>query len=671
MNIDFNLVSERARHLETVRAALKTEFFGIDGCVDRVIDSIKTWYVLPEIMTRISLCSLWGLTGVGKTALIRSLIKHLDFQTRFVEVQMDGISNGTCGDQTSIRAILQASSIREGEQGIVLLDEFQRFRTIDDHGVDVKVERYADVWMLLSDGCFPNDYTHLHRLEERFLNYEYVDDTLATEQAIDRIVDEENVERKRARGEKPDVKLDDDRQEVYISKFRRWVNLSPKRIEAVKNLDKVFFLDQTDARQLKTALRCPDSVRDIMTWSAEKVRAVVRAAIDSKSNPPINYTKCLMFVSGNLDEAFQMSGDVEDCDTSADIFRDYTEKIGTVEIKKALCRRFKPEQIARLGNNHVIYPSLSAVAYMAVIKRACNQYLDETHKICDIRFTIRDEVYQEIYDNSVYPTQGTRPVFTSVHKMFGYPVSDAILWAAEIGACGVEIGLDISSSSVLFIANDQEKRVKIDLDIRARRAKHSDDFNALVAVHEAGHAIVYAELFKMPPVEIAISIASFKGGYNRFKAEHLSKQELVNRIAVGMGGIVAEELIFGQELRSTGCASDVSKSTALAAQYVRQYAMDGFSSNVTGEMAGEISSNTDVRAANPVVDQLVKDQRASAQTVLTKHRDLLTDLSRHLLKVKKMTGADFEAFIAGRIEGLKPVTDKDVNGDYAARLAKA
>lgn len=655
----------------SVKDQLKAEFYGIDDVIDSIIFSVQTWYVMPELITRPLIVNCFGMTGNGKTSLIRSLVKHLDYQTRFVEIQMDGISNGATGDQTSIRSILQSSSIPEKEPGIVLLDEFQRFRTIDNTGADVKVERYADVWMLLSDGCFPNDYTHLYKLEERFLNYEYVDDTIATERAIDQIVDEDNAERKMKRGEVDPSAPVDDRVETYLPKFRRWVNVSPKRVEQIRAMNKIFFLDQSDARPLKTALRCRESVREIMTWSAEKTREVVRGAIESKSNPPIDYTKCLVFVSGNLDEAFQMAGDVEDCDTSADIFREHSLKVGTVEIKQALARRFKPEQIARLGNNHVIYPSLSTAAYLSIIKRSCNQYLEEAHKLCDIRFSIRDEVYQEIYDNSVYPTQGTRPVFTSVSKMFGGPVSDAILWGSEIGATDIEIGLDIPASSVVFRAGDREMRVKIDLEIRARRAAHSDDFNALVAVHEAGHALVYADLFKMPPVEIAISIASFKGGYNRFKTEQLSKQEVLDRIAVGMAGIVAEELVFGPELRSTGCASDISKSTELAASYVRRYAMDGFNSRIADEMPGEISTNRDIDGANPVIEQILSDQKARAQNSLTANRDLLIALSRHLIETKKMTAADFAAFVGTALPDLKPLTDRDVNGDYAARLAKA
>ena len=51
--------------------------------------------------------------------------------------------------------MLTQSGVREGEPGILALDEFQRFRTIDNKRGELRVERYQDVWTLLSDGRLP------------------------------------------------------------------------------------------------------------------------------------------------------------------------------------------------------------------------------------------------------------------------------------------------------------------------------------------------------------------------------------------------------------------------------------------------------------------------------------------------------------------------------------
>ena len=46
------LMRERSAHLALVAAELKTELFGIDEIIDRVIESIRAWYVLPHIIRR-------------------------------------------------------------------------------------------------------------------------------------------------------------------------------------------------------------------------------------------------------------------------------------------------------------------------------------------------------------------------------------------------------------------------------------------------------------------------------------------------------------------------------------------------------------------------------------------------------------------------------------------
>ena len=86
-------ISERSAQLRHVAAELKTELFGIDDIIDRVIDTIRAWYVLPDIINRPVIVNLWGLTGTGKTQLIRSLSKKLGFYDRLIEVQMDCYSN--------------------------------------------------------------------------------------------------------------------------------------------------------------------------------------------------------------------------------------------------------------------------------------------------------------------------------------------------------------------------------------------------------------------------------------------------------------------------------------------------------------------------------------------------------------------------------------------------
>jgi ATP-dependent Clp protease ATP-binding subunit ClpA len=64
-----------------------------------------------------------------------------------------------------------------------------------------------------------------------------------------------------------------------------------------------------------------------------------------------------------------MADQTEESDTDADIFHKHSLRINLIEIKDALKSRFKPEQIARFGNTHVIYPALSRSSYETIIRR--------------------------------------------------------------------------------------------------------------------------------------------------------------------------------------------------------------------------------------------------------------------------------------------------------------
>ena len=202
-------IGARSERLRQIGAELKTELFGIDEVIDRVIDAVRAWYVLPDIITRPVIVNLWGLTGTGKTQLTRSLAKKLGFYDRLIEVQMDGFSNG--GGNT-VSAMLSESGIVQGNPGILVLDEFQRFRTVDRDGTDRKVERYMDVWTLLSDGKLPPNFSFLGELEMKLAEAAYRE------------------ERKRIKSLEGDEDEDEDTHHLFGSSTAKGDNQPPRNM---------------------------------------------------------------------------------------------------------------------------------------------------------------------------------------------------------------------------------------------------------------------------------------------------------------------------------------------------------------------------------------------------------------------------------------------------------
>jgi len=514
-------LAQKNRQLQEIAARLKTELFGIDPIIDRVIDSVRAWYVLPGLVARPVIVCLWGLTGTGKTQLVRRMAQLLGFYDRFVEVQMDGFSNGAGwrGAQ-SISGMLAQSGVREGEPGILVLDEFQRFRTIDNKRGELRVERYQDVWALLSDGRLPPALSLLGDIESSI-----------AEAAFDA-----------ERAEASDAKL--------RFKLRSW-----------------------EAQELQRNLKLDEPLMEIMSWTPEEIQERLRAFRENgQQRWDTDYSRLLVFVCGNLDEAYEdLATSVDDCDSDADIFHDLTGQLSVIDVKQALNKRFKPEQVARLGNEHVIYPSLSRRAYEQLIERGCERYARETGGRCGLRFELDASVREQIYANGVFPAQGTRPLFSSLHAILGAGLAKAALWALERGAAsGETVGLTADGRSLVAHWHGQSQAIAAPFEINQLRQRNNADFRALLSVHEAGHGLVHALLFGRAPQEIKIHVASFEGGYNAYTSRKVwSRRNLLDSICTSLAGRAAELLVFGTELSSGGAESDLRKATETAARMIR------------------------------------------------------------------------------------------------------
>lgn len=591
MKLDPNRIEEAAAELEKVAATLKSEFFGLDDIIDQIVDMIRPWYTFPEIQDRPAIINLWGMTGVGKTALVRRLVELIGFSDRFVELNMGDHSYSI--NTINVGTTLNNSSILDGQPGVLLLDEFQNFRTIDEKGKGVRTDKYNDVWSLLSDGKLAIHYHMFRNLEE----------ILASDMQM-------------------------------------------QRRSKDTNLPTHFIKD------IKYCLRLPQSLVELSTMTVEEAYNLVQEALQSRKVSSPDYTKLLIFISGNLDEAYDMADATDDCDTDADVHHKMSKRITLTVIKAALRSRFKPEQIARLGNNHIIYPSLSRKTYEALIRSTCEKHLRRLNEKTGIGFEIDDKALKVIYDNGVFPTQGTRPVFTTIHKVLGGPVMKAVLWATQAGIKKVNLTIDRERSMLVATGLDMEGTVEIpvELDVEKIKKTASADYNTIVAAHEAGHAIVYAVLFKKAPQEVKINLSSFESGYMipDHEAKNIgSRQEIEDWIAVYYAGRCAEEMVFGSKNVTLGAKADIQYATDWAVHYVRVYGMG----SVVGRQAHQGIGDPEallVREEEDVeIEKLLKRHYNRAKRLLRKYKKEFVLLAETLLAKQVVSQEDFMKLLPG------------------------
>lgn len=74
--------TEKIKKLENAGKVLKEEFVGLDSIIDNLLESISSWYITPEIIKRPVIVSLWGMTGTGKSSVVRRLLELLEINNQ-------------------------------------------------------------------------------------------------------------------------------------------------------------------------------------------------------------------------------------------------------------------------------------------------------------------------------------------------------------------------------------------------------------------------------------------------------------------------------------------------------------------------------------------------------------------------------------------------------------
>ncbi len=579
--IDKQRMRERRATLELIRVRLKDDFVGIDEIIDNLLDYIQIWYLMPEILTRPIIVCLWGMTGVGKTDLVRKLVNYLDFQERFAEVELGNTDNTSYF--SSVTAILKANGLTDGKPAIVLFDEIQRFYTVEQDGAPVSGTKFTDFWELLSDG-------RLARREKDDLDY-YISDFMFNQ---------------RQRARRPADMPPPDNEDPLFDTVGIW-----------------------EARNLKKMLDLQEDVVDIADMSKKQMLDLIMEAKSRKRVfEPVDYSQTLILISGNLDEAFQMATHTSDSEVDADIYHAFTKKITAVDIKNALTRRFRPEQVARFGNIHLIYPSLRKANFETLIRKEVGKIMVRTAENLGVTIEVSENIFHLIYRNGVFPVQGVRPVFSSVTDILETNLSKFLFEALNEDYHALSIDYDNEAQTIMAKIEDKEMRIPFVGRIDKIRQGNIDDVVANVSVHEAGHAVAYVALFGLAPLQLKSKVASsYASGFTFPHEIYETKESIVKKITVFLAGGIAEEIIFGESNATVGRLNDRENASMLCMDYIRRYGFDPqYQANYSLEYAWAMDKFDTDKEVEKMISGLVADTR----TLLNNHRDFLVALSRHL-----------------------------------------
>ncbi len=612
--IDLAAIDAKQRDLQRIKEELKTEFVGIEYIIDELIDCVRIWYLMPEVLTRPIIVSLWGMTGVGKTDLVRKMVSKLNYQDRFAEVELSN-SDALGYWQSSVSGILASQNLNDGKPSIVLFDEIQRFSTLDPDGNGLPNVRFQDFWELLSDGKLAK--RDVKEDIDQYLNSfgynQFSRKKQATQQAAQVAQNPPPTE-----GETP-VQLPQP-EEATVG------------IWQAERLKKLFGLEES-------VVTLADMTEDqvLLKMQEQKKKKKIYEAID--------HSKTLIIISGNLDDAFQMAGDVSETDVDADIFYAYTAKITLMDIKNALTRKFKPEQVARFGNIHLIYRSLRRRDFEELIDIQVQKVVEKTKQYFGIDLEVSAKIKKLIYQNGVFPVQGVRPVFSSVIDVLETNLAKFLFEALMKGKTKISIDYNVKTTK-LSAKFEDNTRIDIKYVGRVDRIRQETQLDNLanISVHEAGHAVVYGALFGLSPLQLKSRVASsMVGGFTFPHQIHSTRQRILDKIKVYLAGGLAEELIFGEGNATTGRSSDRMEATFLAVEFVRNF---GFLPQFQAVYSLNPSVTMKIDVTDGAIESMLQSLAAETRALLETHKDLLIELSQRLRIVGNLDTKEVAAIAA-------------------------
>ena len=230
----------------------------------------------------------------------------------------------------------------------------------------------------------------------------------------------------------------------------------------------------------------------------------------------------------------------------------------------------------------------------------------------------------------------------------------------------------------------EEAKDKVMMGAERKSLVMTEEEKMLTAYHEGGHAIVGLNVIATDPIHKATIIPRGRAlGMVMQLPERdklsMSLEQMTSRLAIMMGGRVAEELMFGREKVTSGASSDIEQATRLARMMVTRWGLSEELGTVSyGENQDEVflgmsvsrtqnASEATVQKIDTEIRRFVEEGYNEATRILTEKRADLEALAKGLLEFETLTGDEIQDLLKGK----KPNREFGAGADHAAHLGGA
>jgi ATP-dependent Zn protease len=244
--------------------------------------------------------------------------------------------------------------------------------------------------------------------------------------------------------------------------------------------------------------------------------------------------------------------------------------------------------------------------------------------------------------------------------MIEHLLDEALVWALRRGA------------EALDWHDIQQAKMTEEIGLK-QPVEYTEHERRTIATHEAGHATVAHLVGKDRKLEV-LSIIKRKDALGLLAHSDLEERftktrtEIVALIQIAMGGMVAEEMFFGEA--GTGPAGDLQAATTAAAQMVGSLGMAGslisYDAIAVAGAQNVVAKVLATDSGKDAVDRILNDAKSAVRGMLDSHRHVVTALRDALLERDELLGDEIIAVIEEAIHPTEIVMPRDSSVEVAA-----
>jgi cell division protease FtsH len=276
----------------------------------------------------------------------------------------------------------------------------------------------------------------------------------------------------------------------------------------------------------------------------------------------------------------------------------------------------------------------------------------------------------------------------------GDDIKASIIARGTPGFSGADLA-NLVNEAALFAARANKKFVemeeferakdKIMMGAERRSMVMGEEEKKLTAYHEAGHAIVGRLMPSHDPVyKVSIIPRGRALGVTMFLPEEdrlsYSKQLLECQISTLFGGRIAEELIFGADMVTTGASNDIERATLLARNMVTKWGLSDKLGPLTySEEDGEVFLGHSVTQHKAISDEtshtideeirtIIDKNYARSEKILKENEDILHTMAEALIKYETIDADQIDDLMEGKTP--RPPSGWDDSDDDGSSSAK-